>query len=180
MRRREFISALLVGLYAGTSNNARAHTPYKQWNVYRRKHLLIGCHKDRDETYVMAKTVVGVLEQHLPKASARVARAPTVQRIASLMATDQMDVAIVKPEDAGAMAQGIDNFKPYGEIALSELLQVEDLSMVCQSDVPDRHAWLITDALIDNLPQAVINDRQSGLALHSGAKLRYAGQPMPL
>ena len=51
------------------------HTPYGLWVVYRKKHLLIGCHRGDPETYVLAKRVVGLLEEHLPAAKSRVARA---------------------------------------------------------------------------------------------------------
>ncbi len=55
------------------------HTPYGQWVVYRKKHLLIGCHKADPETYDLAKRVVALLDAHLPAAKSRVARAPNAR-----------------------------------------------------------------------------------------------------
>lgn len=179
MQRRKFIAGIILCVGAGGAVDALAHTPYNQWRVYRRKHLLIGCHKDSEPTYTLAKNVVSVLEQHLPTASARVARAPTVQRIASLMATDQMDVAVLHPQHAADMALGQGEFKPYGKIDLAALLQINDLAMICRADIPDHHAWMITDALLGEFPTTASQHHTQTLALHRGARLRHDGKPIP-
>jgi TRAP-type uncharacterized transport system substrate-binding protein len=139
--------------------------------------LLVGCHKDVNATYILAKQIVDVLDTHLPKASARVARAPTAQRIASLMATDQMDVAVMSANNANTMAAGEGDFKPFGKVPLKTLLQLEQWILVCRSDLPDRHAWLIANALLKSMPVS-----KSELVLpvwHPGAQLRKQGSPMP-
>ncbi|MGI9384275.1 MAG: hypothetical protein ACR2PO_14075, partial [Methyloligellaceae bacterium] len=103
MNRRRLIRA--VTLAAGGVLLC-GHTPYGQWVVYRKKHLLIGCHRADQQTYDLAKQLVAILEDRLPKASARVARAPNAGRLASLLGTDQMDVAVLAWADATAMLKG--------------------------------------------------------------------------
>lgn len=124
-----------------------AHTTYGQWVVYRKKHLLIGCHKADPVTYDLAKRVVAQLALNLPAAKSRVARAPTAGRLASLLGTEQMEVAILNPADAVAMLHGTGRFKAYGEIALRSLMPVGDRVLVCRADFPAQHASLVSGAL---------------------------------
>ncbi|MFK7889430.1 MAG: hypothetical protein AB8B63_01345 [Granulosicoccus sp.] len=178
MQRRHFLKGLLGSVCAVALSDAAAHTPYRQWQVYRRKHLLVGCHKDAPATYTLAKQIVANLDAHLPDARARVARAPTAQRIASLMATDQMDVAIVSGADAVDMAAGTGQFAPFGAIALRQMLQIDNWVLVCREDIPDRHTWLITDALLDS-DLSIADELQGALAWHPGAHLRLQDAPLP-
>ena len=112
IRRRDLIKGLSLATGAFSLGG---HTPFKQWVVYRKKHLLISCHRADPRTYDLAREVVAVLEEHLPAAQARPARAPTAGRLlASLIGTDQMDVAILSAEDTAAMRAGTGPFAPYG------------------------------------------------------------------
>ena len=182
MLRRTFVRAAigLVGACAGAGIPALAHTPYRQWVVYRRKHLLIGCHRQDPQTYALARRMVAILEERLPAARARVARAPTPGRLASLLGTDQLDVALLGHADAKAMAAGRDRFAPYGEIALLTIFLHPKYALVGRADIPARHAWLIAHALHESdvdLPLPV--DASPPLAWHEGARGFLAGQPLP-
>jgi hypothetical protein len=84
---------------ATSSPGARpaAHTPYKQWDVYRRKHLLIGTCRADPESYPLGKRLVAILASSLPDSKARVTRAPNQQRLASLLTTDQLELVVFTP-----------------------------------------------------------------------------------
>jgi len=47
----------LVGAVAAlaVAAPAHAHTPYRQWVVYRKRHLLVGCHRGDAPAYPRAK-----------------------------------------------------------------------------------------------------------------------------
>ena len=188
--RRTCIAAVLVAALQPLSGHA--HTPYKQWAVYRQKHLLIGCHKDVPATYDLSKQIVSHLEGELPAASARVARAPAASRLASLMATDQLNIAILAPELALAMASGSDKFAVYGSIELTTLLAMDGFLLVGHSRLKDHHCWQITKALEPFASQS--NSSQSNasqsnasqsnaskpaLPWHKGSELYLLGEPMP-
>lgn len=177
MQRRRFALGLAVAAGLCSHTLVRAHTPYTQWTVYRRKHLLVGCQKDIDDTYKLAKSIVRTLDTRLPKASARVARAPNAQRIASLMATDQLDVTILNPGAAIAMADGSGPFAPYGPIALRRLVRFPQYLLVARADLPDRHAWLIADALVEFA--GIEQTPSAALPWHAGAERRHAGDGIP-
>jgi len=156
------------------------HTPYGQWVVYRKKHLLIGCHKADPETYDLAKAAVAVLAEHLPAASARVARAPDARRLASLIGTGQMEVAILSPGDAAAMSVGQGRFEPYGEIPLGIIAPVGARLLVAHGDFPARHAWLLSRSLLGTIPSE--GGRQAvalSVGWHPGAQAYLSGDPEP-
>ena len=154
------------------------HTPYGQWVVYRKKHLLIGCHKDDPETYALAKRVVAELATHLPAAKARPARAPDARRLASLLGTAQMDVAILSAGDAAAMAAGSGRFEPYGAIDLRLLTPVGDRLLICRQDFRERHAWLVTGALTGTAVATAGRD-ESTIPWHPGSRAFLEGKPEP-
>ncbi len=167
-------AALLVG----------GHTPYGQWVVYRKKHLLIGCHKADPATYDLAKRVVALLAEHLPAAKSRVARAPDAGRLASLLGTGQMQVATLSDSDAAAMLRGTGRFEAFGAIALRVLTPVAGRLLVARADFPERHAWLVTGALVGT-DLAPTRERPGdpmgdpGIPWHPGSLAFLEGRPEP-
>ena len=107
MKRRQFVRAGLVGL-AGVV--CSGHTPFQQWTVYRQRHLLILTDRSDPPSYPLGKRVAAVLATHLPASRARVTRAPHTERIASLISSKQLDVALISPSDAAALTAGLPPF----------------------------------------------------------------------
>ena len=188
--RRAFLGRVV--LLAGASLLLTGHTPYRHWDIYRQAHLLIGCHKADPETYALAQTAVAVLAEHLPEAKARVARAPHPERLASLLGTGQLFVTVVGREEAFAMATGAGAFAPYGAQPLQRLAEMEDYLLVAHAELPKRHAWLITEALLGSplMPEtegtaietAGQEDAAQGAAWlpwHPGSRALLDGEPEP-
>ena len=148
---------------------AFGHTLYPQWVAYRRKHLLIGCHRKDAETYPLAQALVDELNHALPKANARAARAPHPQRLASLIGTDQLELAVLSVPDALGMAAGEGKFAPYGKLALTVLAVAGDHILAAEGGFPVRHGWLVASALHDSrlveTPRSV-----DALQIHAGAR----------
>ncbi len=157
-----------------------AHTPYGQWVVYRKKHLLIGCHRADPVTYDLAKRVIARFENSLPAAKSRVARAPNAGRLASLLSTAQMDVAILSAVDAVAMGRGSGSFEAYGAVELRILMPVDSRVMIARADFPQKHAWLLSRALAgSDLVPALEGSRDLGIPWHPGSLAYLQGQPEP-
>lgn len=177
MNRREF---LWVPVLLASWQTAGAHTPYRQWVVYRKKHLLIGAHRVDPTTYDLAKMLASVLAHSLPKSKSRVARAPTAQRLASLIGTDQLDVAVLDPADAIAMLNGSGQFEPYGPISIRQLARIGGRLLVAHERLPARHAWLIA-ATLDQTRTIDMRrlDLDPDIDWHSGALSYLRGQPQP-
>ncbi|MGF1476862.1 MAG: hypothetical protein ACFB6S_15010 [Geminicoccaceae bacterium] len=177
LNRRDFAGRL--GL-AGASLALAAHTPYRQWQVYRQKHLLIGCHKDDPKTYALAKAIVGLLQDHLPDAQARPARAPRAARLASLMGTGQLQTAVLAPKTAMALAVGTAPFENYGPTAIGGVVRVDGYVLVARNAAPHHHVWLLTEALMEagNAPGSrFMVEPPSALDPHAGAASYFAGEP---
>jgi hypothetical protein len=174
--RRRVLTALALLSLAGVT---RAHTPYRQWVVYRRKHLLIGTTRADPDGYRLGKELAAVLVSELPESRARVARARDARRLASLMATGQLRVALLDTHGALAMAAGDPPFQDFGPQDLRVLLVMERRLLVAVAALPDRHAWLVTGTLLE----AGFGDRDPGrsveLPLHRGSLAYVSGTDIP-
>jgi hypothetical protein len=144
-RRRVLLAAAGLALAA---SDAVAHTPYGQWVVYRQKHLLVGSHRGDGQTYALAKEVVSALGDELPEARARVARGPRPQRIASLMGTGQLLLAVLTAEEASRMASGRPPFEGYTPVPLQVVAALPGTyRLYATPGLPDDHALLVAQAL---------------------------------
>lgn len=177
MNRRRL---LRLGAAASMVMLLSGHTPYGQWVVYRKKHLLIGCHREDPETYRLAKRIEETLAEHLPAAKARVARAPHAGRLASLLGTDQLEMAVVGRSDAQAMLQGSGRFSPYGPVALLLLMPLRGRLLVARADFPKRHAWLVAGALAGTaLTSTSSRLSDPPIPWHPGSRAVFEGGPEP-
>lgn len=164
-----------------------AHTPYRQWTVYRRKHLLLLAHRDDPRTYETAKTLAAIFLERLPESKARVTRAPHLHRVASLLATDQMQFAVLRQTDAETMLRGAPPLDPYGKVPLTAIAALDDRVLVARADVPQAHGWLIAQALHDTSHgrEPVVSPLRDSdapfgpLPLHPGAAAYIRGEPLP-
>jgi hypothetical protein len=177
VNRRAFVK---TGVLAAAAFVLCGHTPYGQWVVYRKKHLLIGCHKADPPTYDLALATVAILQEHLPEASARVARAPDARRLASLLSTDQLETGILSGTDASSMAAGTDGFEPYGPVPLRLIAPLEHRLLVAHQGFPDRHAWLVSAALFGTVVAGEPDLAQTHpIQWHPGSLAFATGKPEP-
>ena len=164
---------------ASGSGAPRSH-PYRQWKVYRQRHLVIGASREDPATYPKAKAIQSLLEEHLPEARARVARARTRRRLADLLATDQIPILLLSREDAVALAGGRPPFRR--SVAIRVLWQFGDLVMVVRPSFPSAHARMLArtfaahgEPVANSSPTPVHTD----VPLHEGLHTASDGQPMP-
>lgn len=147
LRRRQVIkfgAALVTWLLTS------GHTPYKQWQVYRRKHLLIGTNKADPPTYALGKNIAALLESELPASRARVARAPHAWRLASLLTSRQIELILLDVGDIQNLSQGKGGFEAFGATDLRVLYQFGDYWLVSRPDFPASHAALVTQVFRDH------------------------------
>ena len=176
MNRRRLLLCAAAAVAAVATGG---HTPYRQWAVYRKKHLLIGCHRDDPETYDQAKAVVAMLADHLPAAKARVARAPGLSRLASLLTTEQMDLVVLDPADASRLAAGAGRFETYGPVPLGLVVSLGPRALFAHDRFPERHGWLVADALSDATESGWSVPSDAPFRLHAGAAAFQSGKPAP-
>lgn len=127
-----------------------AHTPYRQWEVYRMKHLLIGTSREDAASYPVGKRVAELLMHAVPESRARVARARTVERLGSLIATDQLQVLLLSDKHVAELALGTGPFETFGPVEIARIFRFGGLVLVSRADFPAGHAWIIARAFLDN------------------------------
>lgn len=142
---RRWVLCALAG--CAVSAPAGAHTMFNQWVVFRQKHLLVGAHRGDAETFRLANDVVSVLDHLLAEARARVARAPRAERLGSLMATGQLNLAVLSRPDVTAMIEGAEPFGHIGPVPLGLIANLGSRVLVAPDSFDTRHAWLVASAL---------------------------------
>lgn len=181
MKRRVLLHLTLASaaLTFGTG-----HTPYRQWVVYRKRHLLILTSRTDSLSYPLGKRLAEVLATHLPASQARVTRAPHTERLASLISTKQLDVALLTRHDAVALLDGQPPFVDYGPVPLRAIVGIGDYLLVCRADFPARHAYLVAKTLsLHRAELPVLQDTAQGVEpvvpIHPGALAYFQGHPLP-
>ena len=180
MNRRRFLTA---GLATAALVLTSGHTPYRQWVIYRKRRLLIGSSKADGPSYPLGKQVAETLLTNLPESKARASRAPNAWRLASLLSTAQLDVAVLSAADAAAMLQGRPPFADFGGVALAGLFGLGDYLLVARADFPARHAYLVSRTLYEHraaIPGArPLKASVGALPLHPGTLAYLQGEPLP-
>jgi TRAP-type uncharacterized transport system substrate-binding protein len=164
------------------------HAPYGQWGVYRRRYLLILTSRADPPSFELGKRVADVLADRLPSSKAQVSRAPNKERVASLISSHQMDVALMRRDDAAALRQGRPPFAEHGPVKLFTIVGIGEFLLACRGDFAARHAWLVAEAFDksrDVLPEMLLprvstsEPPDSRIPLHPGALSYFTGAPMP-
>jgi hypothetical protein len=178
LSRRSTLRLVLIGMIALL---ARGHAPYGQWGVYRKRYLLILTTRDDPTSYELGTQIAGVVADRLPESMARVSRAPHTERVASLMSSKQMDLAVMRRDDAENLRAGAPPFAEYGPLALHTIIALGEYRLVCRDDFPGRHAWLIAEALSNHSHSTHVTSEAADvrLPLHPAAKAYFSGRPLP-
>lgn len=162
--RRRFLGFAI----ALAATPALAHTPFRQWVVYRQKHLLIGAHRGDLRTYELAKEVVAALARELPEARSRVARGPRPERIASLIGTGQLFLTVLSSDQASRMARAAEPFAGYRPTPTHALVDLGGQYLLFAApEFPVDHARLVTAAVAH--AGLGTNPMSLGLEVHPGA-----------
>ena len=178
MRRRLLLRFCVAG---GAWFALSGHTPYGHWKIYRRKHLIIGSCRADPPSFPLAEKIAGTLVRQLPESSARASRAPDQRRVASLLASSQWQVSVLRREEADDLAAGRGLFKTIGAVPLNSLFAMGDHLLVCRPDFPVRHAWLVAATLTENAAEIPggAAPQAGAIPVHPGALAHAQGKPLP-
>ena len=176
MERRAFLGAAgRAALVVAAAGLLPAHTPYRQWVVYRKRHLMILASKRDPEGYAKCRSLAERLAAAIPESRARPSRAASAERMASLLSTGQMDLAVVDAETARDFVAGAGPSRGYGPIDL-RLLQTLDADhlLVARTAFSAAHAYRVAEALGAQDP-----GQGAPLPLHPGVAAFLSGAPAP-
>ncbi len=178
MKRR---SLLLAALLPFLPFSALAHTPYRQWDIFRKRYLqILTSHADYDGDKVGDEWVAVILDKS-PSSRAMVSRAHDMPRIASLLKTNQSKFAVLSYLHARLMFTGAPPFEDYSPLELEVLIDNGKYLLVCRSDVPLHHGYFVTAALMEEAKKLhLVNPTQGkfGMPVHAGAKAFFNGDKL--
>ena len=183
MQRRPFLSRLTLtsALALFPVFKALAHTPYRFWDVFRKRNMqILTSHADYtgDDT---GDTWVAVLRENLPLSRAMVSRAHDMPRIASLLKTDQVKIAVLSYMHARLMFTGEPPFEEYAPLPMEILIDNGKYLLVTRPDLPLYHGYLVTTALMeaaDKLQLVNPGKGHFGMSVHAGAQACYRGEKL--
>ncbi len=180
MKRRKFLlSGALGAVSASWATRAAAHTPYRQWDIFRQRHLQILTSRTDLDGDALGDVWVALLRDKLPLSHALVSRARDTVRVASLLKTNQGKLAILSLADAEAMFTGKAPYDEYAPLPLEVLLDHGGHLLVTRKDLPLHHGFLITTTLMEQartLNLTVPADGKFGMAVHAGAQAYLRGE----
>ncbi len=160
---------------------ARAHTPYRQWDIFRRRYLQILTAESDPAGDAVGDLWVAQLRQRLPESRAMVSRARDLRRIASLLKTNQAKLAVLSHADARAITQGQPPFEEFAPLPLQILVDDGTFLLATREDLPLYHGYAITAALMEEKPArlSVPLDGRFGMPAHPGARAVALGETIP-
>ena len=136
-----------------------------------------------EPTYPYSKKLVEALNQVIPEALARPARAKNFERVHSLFKTKQIQLVLLSKSNAKALLEGSTPFSGLGPVEAKVLYAFGDLLLLVQKDFPDSNVWLLADAfkkIHSRLPGALTPQQIMLLPnLHPSALLAFHGNPTP-
>jgi NMT1 family protein len=147
VRRRNFMR--LLGL-AGAACGVMGHSPYRQWQAYRKSRLIIVASAADAVSYRVGESVAALLARELPESRATVARAADAVEIVKLLVSDQLEVGVLSAADAHDAVAGRGRFTQAGPVALRTLAALGDYRLVARGDFPDARAESIARALAEH------------------------------
>jgi len=136
-----------------------------------------------EPTYPYSRKLVEVINQVIPEALARPARAKNFERVHSLFKTKQLQLVLLSEGNAKALLEGSGPFSDFGAVNVRTLYAFGDMLLLVQPDFPDSHVWLLADAFkksYKSLPGALPPEKMMSLInLHPAALLAIRGDPLP-
>jgi TRAP-type uncharacterized transport system substrate-binding protein len=103
-----------------------------------------------DTSARLGKALVAIYAQRLPESRATSARARDINDLVRLIASKQLEVALMREGDAYAALTGAAPFADNGRVALRTLGALGDHHLlVCLEDVPESAAYLLIEALAE-------------------------------
>ena len=181
MKSRKII--LKIGIFFLIYILLSAHSPWGQYHAYRQQHLLIMSTREDIPTYPFSKLLIEVINQELPEASARPARARTFKRVQSLLSTGQIPLLLLSKKNARALINGTGPFKKFGKTESFVIYNFGDLVLLSEPNFPNRHAWQLTKVFMNIVNESInakspLETRQV-TNIHQGTLKALNGESIP-
>jgi TRAP-type uncharacterized transport system substrate-binding protein len=123
------------------------HSPYRQWDVYRKARLVLAASASDPPAARLAQALAALYVEQLPDSRASFARSRDTNDLVRLIASKQLEVAVLREPDAYAAFAGVEPFADNGRVALRTLATLGEHLLVCSEAVPNPAAYMLVEAL---------------------------------
>jgi len=146
MNRRRLLRVAMAGglwfLLAG-------HSPYRQWQIHRKMRLVLLVSATDQQSVLLGAVLAALYQQGLPESRATTARARDNNDLVRLIASKQLDVALMREREAYAALVGQAPYADNGAVRLRALGVLGEHVFVCRDDLPNGSAYMLTEALAE-------------------------------
>lgn len=142
-RRRWLRIAAAGGLWLALS----AHSPYRQWEVHRKTRLVLLASGSDPQSVLLGSALAKIYLQRLPESRAMMARARDGNDLVRLLASKQLDIAVMRELDANAALAGQAPYADSGGVRLRALAVLGEHLFVCREELPNGSAYMLIEAL---------------------------------
>ncbi len=160
---------------------AHAHTPYRQWDIFRKRYLQVLSSRSDLAGDAAADDWVALLHDRLPLSRAMVSRARDMNRVTSLLKTDQAKLAVLSYADARDMFQARPPYEDFKPMPLQLMLDNGSHVLVARDDLPLHHGYAIVITLLEeatSLHLKVPLEGKFGMVVHPGARAAALGESL--
>ncbi len=166
-----------LGLLGAAGLLLLGHSPYKQWYVYRAKHVVVVTDRSRPGAFATATSVAAALAAHWPQSRAVATAARTSKDVVSLLYSGQLDIAVLGPAVTREAFEGRGRFAEQGRIPLRAIAVLGDEMVVVMESYAAEKARIIAEAVAESggaNPAAAGALPASPIPFHAGALEYYA------
>jgi len=163
------------------------HSPYRQWEVYRKVRLIVLVNAEEEASVQLGQAIAAVLAKHLPESKAMMARARDLKDVVRLIASKQLDTALLREEDAAAAFMGAGPFADNGKVPLRALAQCGAYVYACRDDLPRSNGYQIAETIAERwkeIDSRLVNGSPNPqptssmpIPIHAGAFEYYEDHP---
>lgn len=154
-------------LLGATALTLMGHSPYRQWFVFREKHLIVVSGDDDRGAFPVGEAIARTLSAELPEAKPLAARTRTAVDAVKLLRSHQLPLGLLPASDALAAVNGKGRFSRYGPMSLRAVAVLGPYVLVALEDLPQEKVRLVAQALAGHQADAAL------------PKPSWAGSPIP-
>ena len=180
MNRRGWLrAAAAAGLWLALTG----HSPYRQFEVHRKMRLVLLASAADPQSVQLCSALAKIYLQRLPESRAMMARARDGNDLVRLLASRQLEIAVMRATDAHAALAGLAPYADNGRVALRALAELGEHLFVCREELPNGSAYMLIEALAEGwsgLDPALVRKASSprpaatpAIPLHPGAAEYY-------
>jgi TRAP-type uncharacterized transport system substrate-binding protein len=124
-----------------------AHSPYRQWEIHRKTRLVLLASAADAQSVALGAALAKLYLQRLPDSRAVMARARDGNDLVRLLASKQLDIAVMRELDAHAASAGKAPYADGGGVRLRALADLGEHVFVCREELSRGSAYMLVEAL---------------------------------